>query len=418
MNKFGIVCLVTLILVLFSGCNQVSNKNNFIESYSPKTIVIKKHTPGIIVVDASGENLLFPFPKKTLNFESTDGLINWSIKTLNAIPVYDKKDNIIGARGTMVQYGDIYVADKSQKKIRKIKNAIVALLGGKNGYFTIAQKKKIFSKEMIEKGVDSKNIECNDNNTYCIETRSGDITIFFLYSGLGSETIQNTGGYKEETYFCSTPPFLCRKYRGSNNLCVASKFYEELYGNPVFAGSLPKNKRFESKRNVTSIKVYHFYIPIPLSSGSTPPEEETESYSPELSGRLSNNFPFSGICGSHGGSGAEGSVSATSGIGNVKRCDPIFCQSASVVVHPTNPTQQSCLTRGDCNSEQWCLNGLCSPAEKYCQSDNNCGNNGACYAVRNVGTRLIYEGKCKQSNEFIHSLSLPQFGIECRCVYY
>ncbi len=282
--------------------------------------VVTQERPGLLVIDASGGNGVFPTQPVQLQFDSKAAAAKWAAEHLNAELVYDDNRNVVGARGLVIQLGELFEADGKTESLISVEDPIAHILGGPDGYVIFKGKKSCVNPAkcrvdqqgrlptlLASAGFDSildvqiashasaSRTACNAANTYCIKGKSWD-TNWWVYHSIGSKTSQDKGGFRITHHFCwkwGFIPWVCSKKEGSNHLEVTAKFFGEPFGSPntVFVMD-----RFRQCNNCKSVKARLWSIFVSISSTGAP-------------GTLCTvECELTGVCGIHFGRGPEGNA--------------------------------------------------------------------------------------------------------------
>lgn len=285
--------------------------------------VVTQEEPGLTVIDASGNNGVFPTQPVQLRFGSEIAMSKWAADHLNAKLVYDDNQNIVGAVGLVIQLGDLFEVDGETESVIPVEDPIAHILGGPDGYVTLKGKDYCVNPTrckvdqrvhlttlLADAGLDSaldvqiashapsSRTECNSANTYCIKGKSWD-TNWWVYHSIGSKTSQERGGYRVTHHFCwkwGFIPWSCSKREGSNHLESTAKFFGEPPGTPSTVFVM---ERFRQCDNCESVKARLWSVFVSISSSGAP-------------GTLCTaECELTGVCGIHFGRGPEGSARAT-----------------------------------------------------------------------------------------------------------
>ncbi len=318
------IAMMTVLALAVAACASEGSKEPSTASdvFAGQPMVIQEE-PGQTIIDASGNNGMFPTQPVQLEFESEVAMSKWAAEHLNAKLVYDEKENIVGASGFVIQLGELYEADRETESVIPVEDPIAHVLGGPDGYVTFKGKNvcvnpakckvnqegylpNLLADAGLGDAVDvqiashapSSRTQCNSANTYCIEGNSWD-TNWWIYNSIGSKTSQKKGGYRVTHEFCwkwGFIPWVCTKREGSNHLEATARFFGEPLGSPntVFV-----MERFRQCDNCGSVKARLWSIFVSISSTGAP-------------GTLCTvECELTGVCGTHSGRGPEGSAATT-----------------------------------------------------------------------------------------------------------
>lgn len=289
------------------------------ETLSNEPVVIREKT-GLIVIDASGGNSVFPTQPVPLQFDSKVTAAKWAAEHLNAELIYDNNRNVVGARGLVIQFGELFEADGETESLTLVEDPIAHILGGPDGYIVFKGRKSCVNPAKCDVGqkgrlssllanadldsildvqiashASASSTACNSANTYCIKGKSWD-TNWWVYHSIGSKTSQDKGGYRVTRHFCwkwGFIPWVCSKKEGSNHLEVTAKYFGEPFGRPntVFVMD-----RFRQCDNCQSVKARLWSIFVSIGSSGAP-------------GTLCTvECELTGVCGIHFGRGPEGNA--------------------------------------------------------------------------------------------------------------
>ena len=278
--------------------------------------------PGMLVIDASESGTHVPMPERGRHFSSEQDLFRSLQTHLGGVPIMDKKTSkVIGVGGEIIQYGRLMtmvgVNDK-RRAPREVEDVVAEFLGGQDGYFIVQNKGVADStfcvdptrctvtgvqksaRDSVQRPQKSRTIAaertvCNNDETFCIKNRSWKKD-WAVYFSVGSETVQEKGGYQEDWKVCwwSIFPYPCKKGTGRNVLELESTF--SINNNVSHTVDYYENKK-ATKKNVTNIKISKWAI------FASPIKR------------------ISGVCSRHKGSGTGGSVSSSlTQKGEVRSC--------------------------------------------------------------------------------------------------
>jgi hypothetical protein len=210
---------------------------------------------GQLIVDASTGRSTMTLPEHGLSFTDTASMVDWAIANLNARPVYNASGQRVGAELEELTMGDLQSLDADTGAIGDVDDPGLALLGGRDGYVTIAGVRTCVRDEVCGSVLQASqpaaiDRPCSTDGKYCIKAESFKRS-FVIGNSIGTKLEQKDGGYHESHHACWKfwKAFRCTKKRGTNDLRIFNDYQVD-----VIEGIVNRVSRSAAGHNKTSIK--------------------------------------------------------------------------------------------------------------------------------------------------------------------